>query len=252
VIEEKIMAGMKRGALVASTLMLVAVLVSACNQPYSQPSVVTNTPIDPNSLFATPAGGATELTDVQIFGSQTAQAANTSAPVIATSTGGGVALTPQVATATSSPIVVLPASPTLTPTSTLAVPAGGSTSIPAPSGPRPPLYTLQRDEFPYCIARRFNVDPSDLLRASNLGSPDIYYAGMQLTIPQNSVWSVQEWGPIELRSHPATYVVTGNADTTVHGVACKFGNVYPDAIVQANAGISLSSTLTVGQSLNIP
>lgn len=245
------MAGMKRGASVASTLMLVAILVSACNQPYSQAPVVTNTPIDPISLFATPVGGSTELDEVMIFASQTARAASTSAPAIATATG-GVAVTPQSVTVTSTPFVSLPSNPTVTLTSTLAVPSGGSVSTPLPSGPNPPTYTLQKEEFPFCIARRFNVDPYDLLRASNLTSPDIYYSGLVLTIPQNSVWPAQDLGPRALRTHPASYVVTGSADTTVYGVACKFGDVTPDSIVGANSSISLGSTLSVGQSLNIP
>ncbi|HUG33156.1 MAG TPA: LysM peptidoglycan-binding domain-containing protein [Anaerolineales bacterium] len=240
-----------RGVRIASILMLVAIVASACNQPYSQAPVVTNTPIDPNSLFATPFGGATEMSPVEIFSSQTAQAANTGAPVIATATG-GVAVTPQAGTTTSTPFVSLPSNPTVTLTSTLALPPGGITSTPAPSGPRPPTYTLQRDEFPFCIARRLNVDPSDLLQASNLSSPDIYYAGLVLTIPQNSVWPVEDLGQRALRTHPAPYSVSGNADTTVHGVACKFGDVTPESIVGANSGLSLGSTLTVGQSLNIP
>jgi LysM repeat protein len=155
-------------------------------------------------------------------------------------------------TATSTPFVSLPSTSTVIPTSTLALPAGASTSTPAPSGPKPPTYVLQEGEFPYCIARRFNISPTDLLQASNLTSPDIYYAGMQLTIPQNSVWPVQDLGPRSLRTHPATYTVIGDGDTTVHGVACRFGDVTPDAIVAANGGISLGSTLNVGQSLNIP
>jgi len=240
------MAGMKRGALVASTWMLGAVLLAACNQPYSQAPVVTNTPIDPNSLFATPVGNATELSPVEIFASQTAQVANPVTAVGATPTGGAAV------TATITPFVSLPSNPAASPTSTLAVPAGGPTSTPVPSGPKPPSYVLQEEEFPYCIARRFNVSPADLLQASNLTSPDIYYAGMQLTIPQNSVWPVQDLGPRALRNHPATYTVTGDADFTVHGVACRFGDVTPDAIVAANSGISLGSTLSVGQSLTIP
>jgi len=153
---------------------------------------------------------------------------------------------------TSTPFVSLPSNPTVTVTSTLALPSGVITSTPAPSGPKPPTYTLQKEEFPFCIARRLNVDPYDLLDASNLGSPDIYYSGLVLTIPQNSVWPAQDLGPRSLRTHPGTYMVTGNADTTVHGVACKFGDVTPDSIVAANGGLTLGSTLTVGQSLNIP
>lgn len=244
------MAGMKRGVLVASTLMLVVVLVSACNQPYSQAPSITNTPIDPNSLFATPVGGATELSDVQMFASQTAQAANPVTAIVSSPTV-GVALTPQAATVTTTPIVSLPPSPT--PTSTLAVPPSVSTStLGVPSGSNPPTYTLQAQEFPYCIARRFNVNPTDLLEASGLDSPDIYYAGLVLTIPQNSVWPTQDLGERALRTHPSTYTVTGDADTTVYGVACKFGDVTPNAIVSANSTINLGSTLTVGQTLSIP
>lgn len=245
------MPGIKRGVRIASTLILVAIVASACNQPYSQAPVVTNTPIDPNSLFATPFAGTTELSPVEIFSSQTAQAANTSAPGIATATG-GVAVTPQAGTVTSTPFVSLPSNPTVTPTSTLALPSGIITSTPAPSGPRPPTYTLQAEEFPFCLARRFDVDPYDLLRASNVSSPDIYYSGLVLTIPQNSVWPVQDLGPRALLTHPTTYAVIGSADTTVHGVACKFGDVTPESIVGANSGLSLGSTLTVGQRLNIP
>jgi LysM repeat protein len=241
----KIMSGMKRGALVASTLMLVAILLSACNQPYSQAPVVTNTPINPNSLFATPVGQGTELSPVEMFASQTAQAANPGTPVGATPTGG--------VTATSTPFVSLPATATFISTSTLAVPAGVSTSTPGASGTNLQRYVLQQEEFPYCIARRLGVNPQALLDASGLASPDIYYAGLELKIPQGPgvAWSEAELGPRALRSHPAPYVVTGNADTTVYGVACKFGTADPGLIAQQN-GISTGATLTVGQTLNVP
>ena len=55
------MARMKQGAMVVSTLMLIAMIVSACNQPYSQQPSVTNTPIDPNSQAALNAGTIADL-----------------------------------------------------------------------------------------------------------------------------------------------------------------------------------------------
>jgi hypothetical protein len=239
---------MKRGAWVASTLMLVAIITSACNQPYSQPPVVTNTPIDPSSLFATPiVGQPTEISDVQVFGTQTALAANpvTSSPA------------PLNGTATSTPFVALPNNPTSTLTATLAVPAGvtltplavGPTATPFPSGSRPPSYTLQGEEFPYCIARRYNLDPDSLLAQNGLGSGTVFYAGVVLNL--SNVASPFP-GVRALRSHPTTYTVTGNADTTVYGVACQFGDLEPSAIVSANSGLSLGSTLNVGQALSIP
>jgi LysM repeat protein len=232
-------------------MTLVAVMISACEQPYSTQPVVTNTPIDTNSLFATPIETDTELSDVERFATQTAQVANPGGVV--TSTPVGVGVTPQNPTATQTPIISLPNNPTATFTATQAVPGGGPTSTFVPSGSRPLTYTLQSQEFPFCIARRFNVDPQELLDASRLGSPDIYYAGLVLTIPQDptKIWPVQLWGPRALRTHPAPYVVTGNADTTIHGVACKFGDADPALIAQQN-GLSQSAVLTVGQSLSVP
>lgn len=240
------MAGMKRGTLVASTMMLVAVLVSACEQPYSQAPAVTNTPINPNSLFATPAADGEGLDDVEIFATQTALALDPN--LLNTVTPGGEAQTPTV---TFTPFVQLPNNPTLTPTATLAVPSGGSTSTPVsvPPGNRPPTYTLQSQEFPFCIARRYNLDPDSLLSVNQLSSGTVYYAGYELNL--SNVASPFP-GNRALQSHPTSYTVTGDADTTVYGVACKFGDIEPSAIVQANSGISLGSTLTVGQTLNIP
>jgi LysM repeat protein len=121
---------------------------------------------------------------------------------------------------------------------------GGPTSVPLV---RPQTYVLQKDEFPYCIARRYNVDPQKLIQLSGLTNPDIYYEGLKLTIPQTGSWP----GSAALLNHPATYTVTGNADSTVYGVACKYGNVDPAAIASAN-GITVTAKLTIGQKLNIP
>ena len=55
----------------------------------------------------------------------------------------------------------------------------------------------------------------------------------------------EPWQP-----HPTTYTVLAS-DETVYGVACKFGDVDPAAIAQAN-GISVDAALAAGQSLSIP
>src|SRR5829696_3324041 len=107
------MASMKRGALVASILMLVAIIASACNQPYSQQPSVTNTPINPNSLFATPLGQPTNMTDVQNFATGTALAIQNGTPVI-----GAMTATPMAGTAQSG------TNPTITPTSIISLPTG--------------------------------------------------------------------------------------------------------------------------------
>ena len=235
------MATMKRGALVASILMLVAIIASACNQPYSQPPAVTNTPIDPNSLFATPLG----MTAVQSFATQTALAlTGTPAPALLTETPGGAL---QTATITPTSLVVIP---TTTATATLAVSGtqpSGTLPTSAPVGSRPSTYALQKGEFPYCIARRFDVNPEELLTLNGLTRGDVYYPNFTLKIPQTGNPFPP---PRALRTHPTTYTVA-SAGETVYGVACRFGDVDPSAIAQAN-GISVSSVLTAGQQLSIP
>jgi LysM repeat protein len=110
----------------------------------------------------------------------------------------------------------------------------------------PTEYTLKGGEFPYCIARRFNVDPGELLRANGLSSSSVYYAGMNLKIPQSGRSFP---GQRSLRSHPTTYTVLHG--DTIYRVACYFGAVAPEQIAAAN-GLTEPYKLTAGQLLNIP
>ncbi|MGZ9165695.1 MAG: LysM peptidoglycan-binding domain-containing protein [Anaerolineales bacterium] len=234
------MASKKRGAMVASILMLVSIIASACNQPYSQPPSVTNTPINPDSLFASPIGGPTNMTDVQNFATGTSIAlTGTAAPAVVTQTPEGGA------TQTVSPTPLVALNPTFTATATLAV--GGTLATALPPGTHPPTHVLQKGEWPYCIARRFDVNPEELLTLNSLTRGDIYYPNLTLKIPQTGN---RFPSPRAFRAHPATYTVA-SSDQTVAGVACVFGDVYPSAIAQAN-GISESSAVTVGQVLSIP
>ena len=235
------MSRMHRGLTIASTLLLVAVLLSACEQPYSTPPAVTNTPIDPNSFFSTPIASEqpSNMQDVENITTQTAAAA--SGTILPTTTA-TLAVVGE-ASATPTPIIAL--NPTNTATQAVVV-VPTSTTVPS-SGSE---WILKDGEFPYCIARRYNVDPTDLINASGLTSPDIYYEGQRLIIPKNSTWPAS-LGARSLRSHPGTYTVTGNSDTTVYGVACKYGDVDP-ASIATNNNISVDATLSIGQTLSIP
>ena len=236
------MARIKRSAVVASMLMLVVIITSACNQPYSQQPSVTNTPID-TSLFATPLTGATQMTDVEIFATGTAAAAlQTTTPATALSTVIGA--TAQ-ASATSTPIIGI-TSPATTPTSTLAV-SGTLINTALPAGPKPATYTLQNGEFVFCIARRFNVDPDETLALNGLFDSETIYPGLVLKIPQSGKAFP---GNRMLRTHPATYTVT-SSNETIYGVACEFGDIDPSVIAQVN-GLSVRAALTSGQQLSIP
>lgn len=236
------MARMKRGMLIASTLILVALTLSACNKPYSQAAAATFTPVPPSNLFA--SAQPTNMDAVQAFatGSAIAQQLTTSpgAPVASTATL-AVGVTPLAVTATNTPLV------SVNPTATLAVIPNAPTATSIPVGSRPASYTLQPGEFVYCIARRFDVDPDAILALNGLADSQTIYAGLVLKIPQGGSGFP---GSRMLRDHPASYTVS-SADETVYSVACTFGDADPAKIAQNN-NISVNATLSVGQTLNIP
>ncbi|MEK6752585.1 MAG: LysM peptidoglycan-binding domain-containing protein [Chloroflexota bacterium] len=238
----------QRGLLVVFVFVISTMLVSACTQSLSSAPVATPTLI-PEGLFVQPLSSAENpMAMIEEFAKQTAAAQTTvagggtpsvpSTPTTPQAATTGTVITPQsgaIASATSTPVVIS------TPTNANTQPAG--TAVPA--GTRPQEWFLQAGEWPYCIARRFDVDPDALISASGLTSPDIYYVGQKLIIPQSGSFP----GPRVLLAHPTTYTAT--ADDTVYGVSCKFGDVYPDAIASAN-GISVSAKLTAGQQIKIP
>ena len=237
---------MKRDLLIVSTLLLVMIITSACTRLYSQAPIATSTP--GQSLFASP-GPTDAMAPVEAFATGTALAELTTSPgapgaFTSTSPAG---VTPQAATATGTPLVIT----NTTPTATLAVAqtpqSPAATSI--PPGTKPGTYTLQSGEFPYCIARRFNVDPTELLTASGLTSAQAnsLSAGTVLTIPQSG----KPFPENRMRhNHPDTYTVDFSSET-IYSIACYYGDVDPAAIAQAN-GLSVNADLTAGQKLTIP
>lgn len=122
-----------------------------------------------------------------------------------------------------------------------------ATAVPDKDYSVPNKYTLQKGEFPYCIARRFDISPGALLAANGLNNSSITYVGQTLTIPKNA--GAFDAGPRELRSHPDKYTVRGG--DTVYSIACLYGSVDPRAIEDHN-GLSGAYTLQVGDVLSIP
>jgi LysM repeat protein len=255
-VEEKHMASIKRGAVLASTLMLISIIATACNQPYSQQSSVTSTPIDPNSLFATPIGQTPSMGDVELFGTGTALALSGTPAGIATQTEGAplvVGTQDLAVTVTPTPLVSTNATATLaisgTNISGTVIPGAASGPLPTslPVGVRPTEYTLKPGEFPFCIARRFDVSPEELLRINGLSSGEIFYANRTLRIPQSGSFP----GNRALNSHtPGMTYTVRSSNETIYSVACHFGDVDPGAIASAN---NLQGTsLTINQTLTIP
>ncbi len=253
-------------------LLLGVMLASACTQSYSTAPAGTPTLI-PTGLFVSPyPSGQDPLKIIADLGTQTAQAqialtsgtpigtpvtpaAGTPGTVVATNTPAvGTAVTGAV---TLLPVTVIPGGATFTATvqggSTVVVPTiSGTSSAPttvATAAPVPASYTLQKGEWPYCIARRYNVNPNELLNLNGLSTEQssMLMPGLVLTMPTtgNPFPSDRAW-----HTHPATYTVS-SADTTVYGVACYYGDLQPQAIASAN-NISVSATLNSGQTLTIP
>jgi hypothetical protein len=108
-------------------------------------------------------------------------------------------------------------------------------------------YTLQKGEFPYCIARRFDVDPDQLFSINEL-SPEMTTLPSPLTliIPSNSSFP----GNRTLQKHPTVYNVPID-NMSIYEVACNFGDVFPEEIAELN-NLSVNSLLYAGQIINIP
>lgn len=110
----------------------------------------------------------------------------------------------------------------------------------------PSSYTLREGEHPYCIARRFDVNPIALLNANGLDPSSRPNPGFTLTIPQGTEGFPP---PRALRSHPTTYTV--QSGETIYSIACLFGDVHPSAIASAN-GLTEPYNVNPGTVLDIP
>jgi LysM repeat protein len=233
--------------LAISIFIISTLLISACTQSLSAAPVATPTLL-PTGLFVSPiASVENPMAMIEEFAKQTAaaQTATAGTPGAAPANVTGTPGTPDPNIATPTPTInnVTPTNGGAVTSTNAAPPA---TSV--PPGVRPATYTLQKGEFPYCIARRFNVDPDQLLSASGLtaSQADSLATGTVLTIPQSGNFP----GNRALAPHPASYTVA-SGDETVYSVACKYGDVEPNAIATAN-NISVSAKLNLGQVLQIP
>ena len=160
----------------------------------------------------------------------------------------------QTAQALAQPIPATPGpeqptqAPVALPTEPIAVlpTAAPVMAMPTPVMVVPATYTLQKDEFPYCIARRFDVNPYELLSRNGLSSGNLFSPGLTLVIPQPH-------NPFPdgraLRPHPATYTVLGGE--SIYKIACLYGDVDPLAIAAVNA-LQPPYNLAAGQVLSIP
>ncbi len=220
-------------------LVLLLFSLSACKRPI--PGNENESPASGGPEDLTASQSSDVLEQIYLFATQTVQAtqgiSSESPQLLDTSAvipGGEV---PPSNGLDATPIPEIQTPPTETPVPII---------IPSPTPGLPSSYTLEKGEFPYCIARRFNIDPGALLRANNLTTYSVYYGGMTLTIPQNAP---KFPGSRALKPHPASYTV--RSGDTLASIACAFGDVGPNMIAFAN-NFGENEKLSVGQVIQIP
>lgn len=238
------------------TLIMITMLVSACARP------ATTSPTTGEVLVATSTSSEIPFpvaTQPQIMAdilkqTQTAMAMatqDTSFPSAATSTPSFLFETPTPSTTlgvggevTATSSILVPSVSTSTPVS-LATAAPTKMSYPTPTPGRPATYTIQAGEYLWCLARRFDVVPEDLLNLNGMNANSQPYAGTVIKIPQSGAFGAGR----ARNAHPATYTV--RAGDTIGGIACWYGDADPNTIFAAN-GLPANSIITVGQVLQIP
>ena len=230
----------KRIIIVVSLAISAVFLLAACERSASQP--VLATPTAENTLNTTPQ--PTGLSLMETWGTSTAVYEQTAVAMglitpAPSSEAGLPTLTPASPETTLPPVGVGSETPNPGPTPLPAIVV--ATATPG----RPATYTLQAGEFPYCIARRFDVDPGALLSLNGLSSGEVLQPGITLSIPATGSFP----GTRALQAHPTTYTVQVN--DTFYSIACVFGDVDPSAIAAAN-GMAVTAPLTTGKVLNIP
>ncbi|MBI3160003.1 MAG: LysM peptidoglycan-binding domain-containing protein [Chloroflexi bacterium] len=212
---------MNRKPLVVVALIVSAMLLSACRQAASVAPPATQGD----------AGAQSQLEAIlNAAGTQTAQAGG-----LGPEQGGGANETAEVGTGTPG------------------ASGGLATATPTPKPTEEPLeltvpdkYTLQKGEFPYCIARRFNINAAELLNANGLSPNGVFQPGLTLTIPKNAA---QFDGERSLAAHPTDYTV--QSGDTFYSIACKFGDVWPEEIATAN-NTKVTAELNAGEVIKIP
>jgi LysM repeat protein len=179
-------------------------------------------------------------------------------PIIATLTAAESTPGPQTQNTTAVPSVetpLTPATPAVTVKVVTTVPATPPVKATAvhqkpavvqPVMAMPGIYRLQRGEFPFCLARRFNIDPGQLMWVNHIWIGQVFYVGQGIIIPNNPLPFP---GRRAWHLHPATYHV--RPGDSIFRIACFFGDVDPIFLAQSN-GLTPPYRLSVGQILNIP
>jgi len=215
--------------LIINMLVIISFLLTACSRPASTP------------IPEAPEEGTPVSSNEQLEAYLTAVAEQTVSANQGGGTGGGANATDEAAMGTATaggPSGTQGATEEVEPTAT-ATPFEVDHDI-------PDTYELKKGEFPYCIARRYNVDIGTLLAINGLDKGQNYYPGLKLKIPKDGK---KFQGNRMLRTHPTKY--TSSSGDTFYSIACLFGDVFPSDIANAN-GMSAKDSIPSGKELKIP
>ena len=225
-------------------IIIIAIASTGCERTYEAIDENLATPEVAGDGFSTPLPEVDGMEGLLELGAQTLEAQTLTAEA-----GGADADAPAEAETEDAQPADTEATETPETAATVTPPVIATTVVdPAALVGKPASYTLKKGEFPYCIARRFNVDPKELLSLNSISSAQAqtYQPGLTLSIPQ----SAAAFPPPRARhAHPISYTVPSN--TTVYGVACFFGDIDPATITSANT-IPDINNIAAGTVLQIP
>jgi len=162
----------KKMGLTFGILLLAALVLGACQRPASTAPIATPQQVDSES---TPLPVDQQILNATLTAQAIMEKFNQ--PTVMTTNPAG---TPMVATASG---ILMPT----------ATPAGTATPTPLPPTPvvtRPTQYTVQSGETIYCLARRFDVDPAEMLALNNYNS--WLNIGDVLEVPQSGSWPTED------------------------------------------------------------
>ncbi len=215
-------------------LFVAAVIIGSSGCVKSASKTTDATPTTQEESFPVPGTPDDIMSQLESFATQTAIAIE--GPSVAQETPEPSSETP-----------LMEGTPSVAPTaeSVVAAPTETLSAIPTTALEVPNSYTVHRGEFPYCLARRFDVNPVNLLSVNGLSESSFLHEGMTLKIPKNSNFP----GKRALKNHPTTYTVSSG--DTIYSIACEFGDVDPLSIAEVN-GLSSPYKLTSGQKITIP
>lgn len=210
---------MKKNSMLIFTIILASLMFSACTMSASTPP-----PVTPTTNLSEIARQATETAIAK-----TPKAGDTQVPETTEEAQEATAIPEEAAEPTDTP-----------------EPEEPEEAVVVTEYAVPDSYVLHQGEFAYCLARRFNILPEDIMDYNGIESGTISYAGETIKIPPSPRAFV---GNRALQYHPSSYtVVYGD---TLYSIACLYGDVDPRAIASAN-DLDVDQVLSPGTVLQIP